>query len=130
MLKRRTHKKVRRQDPPEFLIQKQGNLRFPAHLKWVRQYDCILHKTGDCQGPIEAVHYDGPIPNEDRGGKGVKDHDKWTFPGCAGHHRLNAKNYHSIGYAAFEKLYKINTKAYAEQCAKLSPHRHKWEQPK
>ncbi len=71
---------------------------------------------------IEAAHFDGPIPNEDRGGMGVKDGDWWTWPGCRFHHA----QYHSLGWKAFEALYKIDTKAIAERLAAHSPHRKKW----
>ena len=121
-LRRRTHKKVRRADPPEFLIQKQGNLRFDRHTKFVRGHWCLLHKIGGCSGPVQAAHFDGPIPVEDRGGKDMRDHDKWTWPSCAGHHG----EYHTLGWKKFEQKYSVDTKAAAEQMAQISPYRFEW----
>jgi hypothetical protein len=75
---------------------------------------------------IEAAHYDGPIPYEDRGGLSEKDHDRWVFPLCRDHHR----EYHTIGHARFDAKHKMSTKAAAEDCARRSPHRWRWENPR
>jgi hypothetical protein len=72
---------------------------------------------------IEAAHFDGPIPYEDRGGMSERDHDRWVFPLCREHH----VEYHG-GWARFDAKYKLNTKAIAEHMARTSPHRHRWEQ--
>jgi hypothetical protein len=73
---------------------------------------------------IEAAHYDGPIPNEDRGGMQERDHDKWVLPLCKWVHHAE---YHRIGWARFDAKYRINTKAIAEEMARTSPHRWRWE---
>ena len=122
-IRRRKAPKRRFEESRDMLIPKQGNLRFPVQLKWVRGHECIINNN-DCRGPIHAAHYDGPIPNEDRGGKSVKDHDKWTFPLCE-HHHIN--EYHVLGWNRFDRKYRVDTKQVALQTAMRSPHKHLWE---
>jgi hypothetical protein len=99
------------------------NLRHPGHCKWVRQtHACSV--PGCLERDICAAHYDGPIPNEDRGGMSEKDHDRWTFPLCDLKHH---SQYHNRGWAWFDRHYSINTKAIAEEMARTSPHRIRWQ---
>lgn len=109
-------------------IQRAPQREFPAHRAWLRQhFQCaIAGKMGHiCQGRIEAAHYDGPVPNEERGGKGLKRHDKWCWPACTEAHRL----YHTMGWARFDSYFGADTKKIAEECVRRSPHRLKWEKP-
>lgn len=101
---------------------RERELRHPPHTKWVRSHACSVPGCEERQ--IEAAHFDGPIPNEDRGGRGVRDHDKWTFPLCKWVHHAE---YHRIGWARFDAKYKLSTKAIAEECARRSHHKHRWE---
>ena len=95
---------------------------FPAHRQWIRGHACVVK---DCESrQIEAAHFDGPVPFEDMGGKGLKRHDRWCLPACALHHR----EIHSLGWQSFERKYGISMKAIAEGLAKISPHRWRWEE--
>lgn len=116
--KRRHRNKGRRPDLPQ--------LEFPDHRKFVRGHECLIAgKNGHvCSDRFEAAHFDGPIPNIDRGGKSKKDHDKWTFCLCA----LAHAEYHNLGYARFEAKYGVDTMKAAQEMARLSPHRKKWEE--
>ena len=87
-----------------------------AHRAWVRLHECSV--SGCKNVPVEAAHYDGPVPYESRGGTGLKDHDKWVLSLCFIHHAI----YHVKGWAPFEKEFGINTKAIAEQFWLDSPH--------
>ncbi len=58
---------------------KAGRLDYPKHRAWVRKHVCANHGA-DCWGPIEASHFGGPVPPQDQGGTGRKDHDRWTSP--------------------------------------------------
>lgn len=70
-----------------------------------------------------AAHYDGPVPVEDRGGMGVKDHDKWAFPLCNHHHMIQ----HNLGWKKFDQLYGVDSREAAQAFARRSPHRKDWE---
>ncbi len=95
---------------------KAGRLRYPKHTAWVRTHPCLTLGE-DCIGPVQASHFGGPVPPEDQGGTGRQDHDRWTFPQCAGHHAI----YHK-GWKTFERRYNVDTKAAAERMAARSPH--------
>ena len=86
-----------------------------AHRQFVRLHVCSVPGCKD--SPVEAAHYDGPVPYEDRGGKGLKKHDRWCFALCRGHHNT----YHRIGWAAFDKQHGIDTGKIAEEFARQSP---------
>lgn len=110
-------------------IQRVPSKRFPAHRKWVRGEHCAVNgKKGTwgpavCVGRIEAAHVRNGLPVEDRGGEGIKPHDKWCLPLCHAHHQ----HQHRIGEMAFEGYYGIDMKAIAEDLAARSPHRKGWE---
>lgn len=95
---------------------KAGELNHPKHRIWVRQHPCVISDE-NCFGPVCACHFDGPVPPEDQGGTGRKDHSKWTFPMCHGHHA----KYHR-GWRTFERRYGVDTHAAAERMAARSPH--------
>lgn len=104
-------------------IERAPQREFPQHRQWVRQTRaCIVEGCEDRM--IEAAHFDGPVPVEDMGGKGLKRHDRWVFPCCHLHHR----EMHNGGWQAFEAKYGVNLKAAAEALAKASPHRWRWEE--
>ena len=101
---------------------KEPSREFPGHRAWVRRHQCSV--VGCQHRLIEAAHYDGPVPYEDRGGMGLKDHDKWCFSLCVDHHA----EYHRKGWRRFDRDHKLNTFEVANQFAKNSPHRHRWEE--
>ena len=106
----------------------QRQLRFPAHCQWVRGHTCSV--PGCKNRDIEAAHFDGPIPDEDRGGMSERDHDKWAFPLCNWHHEnpLNMQSYHTLGWKRFDALYGIDSYAIALRMQRASPHRWRWEE--
>ncbi len=113
----------RRKRKPMGMRSKQRNLRHPQHLAFVRGHQCSV--DGCNEEPIEAAHFDGPIPNAERGGMSVKDHDKWAFPLCNHHH--GEQHSAKVGWAEFDRRHGIDCKAIAERLASISPHRHRWD---
>ena len=111
-----------RRKPPRSGIKRSPQREFPGHRAWVRGFNCIV-ANGECKGKIEAAHYDGPMPVVDRGGIGLKDHDKWCLPMCTLHHGI----YHR-GWKSFEAKYGVDTRKAAEDLARRSPHRFKWRE--
>lgn len=112
---------VRKKEKVRMGCREDRNLRHPGHCQWCRQtHACSVPGCNNRQ--IEAAHFDGPIPNEDRGGMSEKDHDRWVFPLCREHHN----DYHR-GWARFDAKHKISTKAIAEEMARTSPHRFRWQ---
>lgn len=89
-----------------------GRLRCPAHLKWVRQHVCSVGSVL-CEGPIEAAH----VRTGTDGGTGMKPGDEWVISLCARHHRLQ----HQLGECEFEKEHCIDMKQLAIEFAKASP---------
>ena len=86
-----------------------------AHRAFVRLHVCSVPGCKD--SPVEAAHYDGPVPHEDMGGTALKRHDRWCFALCRPHHQ----RYHQIGWAAFDKEHGIDTRKIAEEFARQSP---------
>lgn len=113
--------RIKRRKAPRHGINKGPQREFHGHTKWVRGHECLINND-ECRGNIDAAHFDGPVPNEDRGGMALKDHDKWTFPLCRFHHIFD---YHN-GWQTFEKKHGVDTKKAAEEMAGRSPHRFKW----
>ncbi len=116
----------KRRKAPKMGVRQERKLLWPQHRQYVRGFGCSVPFCRNLD--IEAAHFDGPIPFEDRGGTGRSDHDKWTWPllplASPGHH--NPESYHTLGWARFDALHAINTKAIAERMAATSPHRFKW----
>lgn len=65
----------------------------PQFLQWLRKRECVFANHGGCEGKIEAMHLDFA------GGKGTgtKVADKFSLPGCSGHHYRQ----HTKGWATF-----------------------------
>ena len=80
-LKRRSNRPVRRSGGAE---------QNPEYLDVVREWPCVLHASGDCDGAIEAAHVG------DRG-LGQKSKDEEAIPLCAGHHRTGPDSQHVMG---------------------------------
>lgn len=109
-----------RKKPRATGIQRGPQREFPSHRAWVRTKACIV---GGCQNrDVVAAHYDGMVPPEDMSGMGIKKHDKWCLPLCNRHHN----DVHHWGVEKFNKVYGVNLKSTAEECASISPHRFKW----
>lgn len=115
-----------RRKPQKMGVRAERKLSFPHHRQWVRGHCCSVPGCG--RRDIEAAHYDGPIPNEDRGGMSAKDHDKWCLPLCRDHHTLAGDSYHRLGWQEFDRRHGVNTKAIAETMARRSPHRWRWKE--
>ena len=99
-------------------------MRHPNHLKFVRKHNCAV--PGCQTRPVVAHHvrdsYSVVVPKDERGGIGMKPHDKWTVPLCDQHH----KEVHT-GPHLFENDYKISLIQLAADIASRSPYREGWE---
>lgn len=93
-----------------------GRLRSPGHLKWIRGFECYAATTR-CTSRIEAAH----VRTGTDGGTGLKPSDCWAIPLCDHHH----KQQHSMGERAFEKEYMLDMKEVAQALWQRSPHRKK-----
>jgi len=111
-----------RRKPEKMGLKAPGMIRCAAHLQWVRGHRCAV-PTCVCSGftnnPIEAAH----VRRETDGGMGLKPSDIWAVPLCRVHHMLQ----HSKGDQWFEGTFKIDLRELAEEMARTSPHRSKWE---
>lgn len=91
-------------------------IRCPQHLAFVRKHVCAVEgkiPTLPCDGPIEAAH----VRSSGEGGIGLKPGDKFTIPLCSAHHR----HQHTVGEAAFERLFRIDMLTIALSLWLLSP---------
>lgn len=111
----------RRRKPLRSGIERAPPREFPQHRQWVRGHECAV--TGCQERRVDAAHFDGPVPKEDAGGKGLKRHDRWCFPLCREHHQ----EYHRRGWRAFDAKHGLSTETIARRLAATSPHRHRWE---
>ena len=94
-------------------IERVPERRYPAHLKWVRGFECsAIGET--CSGPIAAAHVRG---GNTGGGMGSKPPDWWVIALCTQCHIQQ----HAMGERRFEKLAKLDMKAKAIEFAKASP---------
>jgi hypothetical protein len=91
--------------PPRLVHPKprrEGRLRCPAHLKFVRSFACTVY---DCmERPTEAAH----IRIGTDGGTSLKPSDCWVISLCATHHAEQHR-----GEASFAEKYRLDTKAIA-----------------
>jgi len=92
-----------------------GKLRNPGHLRFIRGFECSVTSSDFHGGKIEAAH----VRIGTDGSMSVKPSDNWTIPLCGLHHNRQ----HMIGEATFEKEYGIDMKAIAEALWARSPHR-------
>lgn len=103
-------------------IQRGPRKDFPGHRAWVRNHGCVVK---DCEERrIEAHHVREGGGKDDHGGTGTKPHDRLCVPLCATHHDEG----HFIGWKTFETKYGVDLSKIAAECARLSPHRWRWEQ--
>ena len=89
-----------------------GRLRCPAHLAWVRSHGCCVPgcKT---TSRIEAAH----VRTGTGGGMGMKPGDEWTISLCRQHHA----DQHSLGEPAFGHRHQLDLRALAAEFAAKSP---------
>lgn len=112
-----------RRKPPRSGIERAPKREWPKHRRFVSTFVCAAYKANACEGRIECAHYNGDdIPSADKGGMGLKAHDRWTWPSCSKHHAES----HQIGAESFQKKYGINLKHICEQFQKVSPCRLDW----
>lgn len=112
-----------RRKPARSGIERAPKREWPKHHAFVRGHVCACFKAQECEGRIEACHYNGDdIPAADKGGTGLKAHSRWVWPGCSKHHAES----HQIGGESFQKKYGINLKTICEQFQKVSPCRGEW----
>lgn len=93
--------------------------RSPAHRKWVGNHECC---ACGATARIECAH----VRVGTDGGMGQKPSDWWTISLCHDCHNEQ----HRTGERSFERKYKIDMKALAEEFFARSPHKHKMERPR
>lgn len=69
-------------------------MRDAKHLKFIRQLPCCVCLRMDT---VQAAHIRKGLPAHEKGGMGMKPHDKWTLPMC---HFCHAKQ-HEVGEVSF-----------------------------
>ena len=104
-------------------IERAPRREFPEHLAFVRKHPCSIKGCPSRQ--IEAAHVrDSDLtPANEKGGTGMKPHDKWSLPLCGDHHGEQ----HAIGEPAFEKKHGINMGKIAQVFWWRSPPRRNYE---
>ena len=66
-----------------------GRERDNGFRQFIRRQPCEARHKGGCQGPVQHAHISyrvAGIPNSF--GRGVKNHDRYATPLCAGHHHI------------------------------------------
>lgn len=116
---------LKRRKPPKMGLRKAPQVRCPAHLQFVRGFECAIkgkkglwreHEELEhvCQGTVQAAH----VRSGTDGGAGVKPSDRWAIPLCLGAHAQQ----HAVGEPAFEAMWGIDMKKIAAGLASRSPH--------
>lgn len=110
MLKRRTRPKMRQDGP---------RTEYPKHRAFIRRHVCAV--PGCVSTTIECAHVRTGLPASTpswaRPGTGRKNHDAFTLPLCATHHRIS----HDIGDITFAQRYGVNLLREALDLARNSP---------
>ena len=92
-----------------------GRLRSPKHLAFVRQHLCVAFERGWCEGKSEAAHVRDVAP---LGHGGAKPDDTFTVSMCRRHHRESEKR-----EGAWGKEMGLDVLALALEFAAKSPDR-------
>lgn len=71
-----------------------GQLRSPQHLAFVRKRLCIAFERKECEGRVEACHCRDIAPHGHGGGK---PDDLWVVGMCRRHHRESEKREEAWG---------------------------------
>src|SRR3990167_3078901 len=86
--------RLKRRKRQRFGTREETRVRCPAHLAFVRSYECAVRDGHDpCGGKTEAAH----IRMGTDGGLGIKPSDCYAVPLCEYHHREQ----HQIGEFKF-----------------------------
>lgn len=93
-------------------------LRSPAHRAWVREHHCSVPGCFDM--PIECAH----VRRASTAGTGIKSSDAYCLSLCAAHHRES-----HMGEQTFERKYKLNLMALAEEFYRRSPFKSRLDDP-
>jgi Putative HNHc nuclease len=88
-----------------------------GHRAWVRRHACSVR--GCRLTPIESAH----VRTGTDGATGMKPSDQWVISLCANHHREQ----HQIGEIAFEQRYSLDLVTLAQEFARRSPYRGKFQ---
>ncbi len=115
MLKKRTR--------PKMGVRQDETIRSPAHLAFVRSFECAVAHNLGCEGPIQAAHLRKGTTG---GALSKKPDDCWCVPLCLGHHASQ----HGLGERSFERKHNIDLRALAEELWRRSPARLKMERQK
>lgn len=89
-----------------------------AFRQWLRGRACILARTGECSGKIEAAHVDYAGDK----GAATKVSDRYSVPMCSHHHAEQHR-----GWKTFESKYRLNCLALAGEFWRRWPGRRAWE---
>ena len=87
----------------------------PKHRRFISSLACCVcgGAPSEC-AHVRMGHFGGiSVPANDRGGMGMKSHDKWTVPLCPKCHRLDTDSQHNIGERPFWERAGINPIALA-----------------
>ena len=91
-------------------------IRCPGHLVWLRGFQCIVRGCKN-EPAVEAAH----VRVGTDGGTGMKPSDIWAVPVCRTHHRFGAYAIHTIGERQFEREFRLDLRALAQEFAAKSP---------
>ncbi|WBO23974.1 DUF968 domain-containing protein [Sphingomonas abietis] len=91
-----------------------------AYLQWLRGRACLLAPTGECEGKIEACHFD---PWGDKG-VGTKVSDFAALPMCRRHHEIQTDR---LGWPQFQTRYGFEGRAMVTRYWRAWPGRVAWE---
>lgn len=98
-------------------LRSKPKLRSPAHRKWVREHACCA--CGRVMG-IECAH----VRRAANSGKGMKPSDAYCVSLCREHHSESHR-----GEQSFERKYRLDLMALAQEFYRRSPHRKKLDDP-
>lgn len=88
-----------------------------AFRQWLRGRACILARTGDCDGKVQAAHVDYAGDK----GASTKVSDRYSVPMCVRHHAEQ-----HLGWKTFEAKYRIDCLAMANDFWRAWPGRLAW----
>ena len=89
--------RLKRRKPPRSGIARAPRREYPAHLQWLRGFECAVSDV-ECKGKVEAAH----VRLGTDGGISLRPSDWFANPLCEHHHRAVQ---HAKGERTFEKTY-------------------------
>ncbi len=94
---------------------KDGRIECKAHLRFIRQQQCLVAASGGCWGRVEAHH----VRRGSNVGMGATPGDDRAVPLC---HRHHIAQFHGMGYWWFMNRYdNIDMTAHADRLWRDSP---------